>query len=139
MKLLGHPLHAILSDFPIVLLVCGAGCDGLGWWLADAFFWRVGGLAGAAAMAFVVPMAVTGLWDLRKIASTPHVGIAIWHLSLMLSAISLYGLALLLRGALTQTLVVTFETIAIAVAFGGAWFGGHLVFAHGVGVEDRNC
>lgn len=142
MRFLGHPVHAALVAFPIALL----GIAPL-WDLATRFqiladgqlvgyFCLLAGLIGAGLAI------ITGFADFLKIADPQSTAAkaALTHAGVALCAISLYGIAFALRGGRTAQPGAVSLALEIAGAAGlGAtgWLGGHLVFHHRVGVDER--
>jgi uncharacterized membrane protein len=140
----GHPAHPPLTDATIGMFVLAsalavlgrAGVDesklGPALWLALA-----GGLIVAA------PTAVTGFADWLRI----DWGTQVWktatiHLSAMVVAVALFGIATWLQwpgyrhGAVTGGgLVLTLAGLAALTT--GGWFGGAIVFRHGMRVEQN--
>src|SRR6187551_245045 len=142
MRALGHPVHPILVAFPIALLALTPVLDGLAWagMLADgagaAYLCEAAGLIGGGLAI------VTGFADFVKIpqADKAAARTAIIHASLALGMLSLFGVAFALRGARTAAAgpgVLALEVAGAALIGATGWFGGHLVFGHGVGVEGR--
>ena len=143
MRLLGHPIHPILVAFPIALLALTPVLDLLP---------RLGVLTDAAAgAAYLCELAglvggglaiVTGFADFMKIPQSEKAAAktAIIHASLALGMLSLFGIAFALRGARTAAVapgVLALEVVGAALIGVTGWFGGHLVFGHGVGVDTR--
>jgi uncharacterized membrane protein len=145
LRLLGHPVHAMLSDLPVALLgssivwdVAALVRDEGIWWTIG--FWNVAlGLAGAALAA------VAGLVDFSGIAeSHPASRTAQFHMYVALGAVGLYIGSLVARGAPEAPegwrLAITVALDAAGVALLGAagWLGGHLVFHYGVGQSEKD-
>ena len=140
MRLLGHPVHPILVAFPIALLALTPVLDLLP---------LLGVLGDAAGAAYLCELAglvggglaiVTGFADFMKIpqAEKAAAKTAIIHASLALGMLSLFGIAFALRGARTAEVhpgVLALEVAGAALIGVTGWFGGHLVFGHGVGVD----
>ena len=142
----GHPIHPPLTDATIGMFVLASGLSvvgaaGLveeaaakGAWLA-----LVGGLAVAA------PTAVTGFADWLELSW----GSAVWrtatlHLSAMVTAVTLYGLAAWAQWSGYQDGTVTTAGLVLAVAglvalTAGGWLGGTIVFVHGMRVEAKTA
>jgi uncharacterized membrane protein len=140
----GHPLHPPLTDATIGMFVLAAGLAVIGavgaiedtagpaCWLA-----LIGGLIVA------VPTAATGFADWVGL----EWGSARWrtatlHLSAMVTAVALFAVAAWLQHPGYQDGEVTtgglIFTLAGAVALTtGGWFGGAVVFVHGVRVLGR--
>jgi uncharacterized membrane protein len=140
----GHPLHAALSDFPIVLLVLWVVLDGAALVQGSPLVWMLGRWALIGGIAAAVLAALAGFIDYLALGETAPraVRTASVHLAVMLSVASIAVLALVFRGAAppTGTGLVVHVAALVLVACGlgaGGWLGGHLVFHHGVGVEPR--
>jgi uncharacterized membrane protein len=138
----GHPAHPPLTDATIGMFVLATGLGILGasgvapdktgpaMWLALA-----GGLLVAA------PTALTGFADWIEIEwGTARWRTATVHLSAMVTAVALFGVAAWLQwpgwkhGSVAGSGLAA--TIAGFVALtGGGWFGGAVVFVHGMRVE----
>ena len=142
MRLFGHPVHPILVAFPIALLGLSPVLDGLAFAnvMADAkvaaYYCQLAGLIGGGLAV------ITGFVDFAKIPQSEKATakVAIIHASLALGMLSLFGLAFALRGG--RTAVAGPGVLAIELAGAGllgvtGWFGGHLVFGYGVGVDKR--
>jgi uncharacterized membrane protein len=149
MKLLhglpGHPAHPPLTDATIGMFVLASGLEVLGKldvapdklgpaaWLA-----LIGGLIVAA------PTAVTGFADWVTI----EWGSATWrtatvHLTAMVTAVCLFAVAAWLQWDGYQDGTVTTGGLIAAVAgfvalTTGGWFGGAIVFVHGMRVEKED-
>lgn len=144
MRFLGHPVHPMLVAFPIALLALTPVWDALSVFgvMADGrtagYFCLLAGVIGGGLAA------VPGFVDLVKIPQSEKKAAttALIHASLALTAVSLFGVALALRGgrlAAPSATVLGLE-IAGALCLGATgWFGGHLVFRHGVGVTPHGA
>jgi nitrite reductase/ring-hydroxylating ferredoxin subunit len=127
---LGHPLHPALSDAPI------------GAWLTGMILDLVGEERGAdAAVAFgvmaAVPTAASGLADWHDQSGKPRrVGLA--HAFLNSAGLACFIGSLVARRSGDRSLGVGLSTAGLALATGGAYLGGDLVFAQGTSI-DRNA
>ena len=138
----GHPLHPPLTDATIGMFVLASVLSVIGaiGWIEEAaakaaWLALVGGLLAAA------PTAVTGFADWLTI----EWGSAAWrtatlHLTAMVSAVALYGVAAWLQWDGYQDGTVTtgglvFALLGGAVLTAGGWLGGTIVFVHGMRVE----
>ena len=141
----GHPAHPPLTDATIGMFVLAVGLAVLGragvseaklgpaMWLA-----LIGGLVVAA------PTAVTGFADWLQISW----GTAMWrtatvHLTAMVTAVALFAVAAWLQWPGYKHGTVTGSGLALAVAglvalTAGGWFGGAIVFVHGMRVEKEH-
>ena len=142
LRVLGHPLHALLSDFPMVLLLLWVAMDVAAIALGSPLLW---GLARWALVAGVVAgglAGTAGFIDYLGVAETrPRaVRTASAHLATMLTVLTLALVALVFRSSVIPEGVGRWLELAAAVAVAaglglGGWLGGHLVFHHGVGVD----
>ena len=142
MRLLGHPVHPILVAFPIALLALTPMLDGLS---------LLGVMTDAAGAAYLCEAAgliggglaiVTGFVDFVRIPQEEKAAatVAIIHASLALCMLSLFGVAFALRGPRTAAAgpgVLALEVGGAALIGATGWFGGHLVFGHGIGIDRR--
>src|SRR5262249_15176062 len=144
LRVLGHPVHAALSDFPLVLLLLWVALDGTALVVGSPLLWMLGRWALIAGVAAAVLAASAGFMDYLAVASTvPRaVRTASVHLAVMLSVTCIAAIDLVYRGmdppmgAGRVLHVVALVLVAFGLGMGG-WLGGHLVFHHGVGVEPR--
>lgn len=154
MRLFGHPVHPIVVAFPIALLGLTpvwdlAGSLGV---INDAklvaYYSELAGLVGGGLAL------VTGFVDLLKVLnagpagpagdtaragqSAKVVNTALTHAGLGFAVVSLFAIAFALRGgssAEPRTVVLILEWLGALCLGVTGWFGGHLVFGHGVGVD----
>ena len=139
----GHPAHPPLTAFPLVLLVLAPVADAAGWLRAEELPWRMGFWCLAVGLIAALPTAATGFLDFVRIPSaSPAARTGLWHLSVMLSAVSLSGLALALRGGQVpeqdaRLLALVLEASGALAVLVGGWLGGHLVFHHAVSVRAQ--
>jgi uncharacterized membrane protein len=140
----GHPAHPPLTDATIGMFVLATGLAVLGkvgvaegklgpaTWLA-----LIGGLVVAA------PTATTGFADWVLIEwGSPVWRTATIHLSAMVTAVTLFGVAAWLQWPGWQHGSVTTGGLAFAIAgfialTTGGWFGGAVVFVHGMRVKEE--
>lgn len=141
MRLFGHPVHPMVVAFPLALLPVATAADVLAWagaWPAVssiAYGCELAGLAGAVAAAG------TGVPDLLKLApGSAAQSTGLLHALCALTVASLYGVAFALRGGPAAQgvagITLILELLGAAVLTVTGWFGGHLVFHHGVGVRE---
>jgi uncharacterized membrane protein len=140
----GHPLHAALSDFPLVLLLLWVALDGAALALGSPLLWMLGKWALIGGIVAAVLAAAAGLIDYLALGETAPraVRTATVHLTVMLSVASIAVLALVFRGAAPPSgadLIVHVAALVLVACglIAGGWLGGHLVFHHGVGVDPR--
>ncbi|OJY63519.1 MAG: hypothetical protein BGP16_01110 [Sphingobium sp. 66-54] len=132
-----HPLHPALVHFPVACWSLAVAADFAGLWLGEAAWqWSGGLLATGCAMALVAMAA--GLIELARVPEGAAMRDAYWHMGAMLAALTLFATRLLLRLDHLQPLPPDGLSLLLdaggflSLAAGG-WFGGRLVYGHGVG------
>lgn len=144
-RVLGHPLHPILTDFPIALWGLTLVWDLAALWFGSPW-WQVGFWTLLGGLAAAVGAALTGLLDARQIqADEPAQRTVNIHMLLMGAAVTIVVGNVLVRGGpgdlsgLQAGAAVLCTLVGNAAVIAGAWFGGELVFHHGVGVAERSA
>jgi uncharacterized membrane protein len=142
LRVLGHPVHPALSDFPLVLLLLWVALDAAALVAGSALLWMLGRWALIAGVVAAVLAASAGFVDYLAVGTTvPRaVRTATMHLAVMLTVTCIAAIDLVYRGVATPTGIglVLHVAALVLVACGlgiGGWLGGHLVFHHGVGVD----
>lgn len=140
LRVFGHPLHAVLSDFPLALLGTSLLWDALGAWRNEAVWWAIAFWNMALGLLVALAAAAAGAVDYAAIKERdPALKLASTHMVLMLMAVGLYTTSLLLRGGpsppagAVRIAGLTLESVGLILLAAGGWCGGHLVFHHGVG------
>jgi uncharacterized membrane protein len=136
----GHPAHAALSAFPLALLSVSIVGDGLALLEGGTFWWSASFWAVATGFCAALPTACAGLIDFAAIESgQPAAKTAMTHMLLMLTAVCFFGMDLLVRGGTAppqvpeQVGTVVVDAVATVILLIGGWYGGELVFRHGIG------
>lgn len=141
LRVLGHPVHPALAAFPLAFLSGSVVADGIALLRDDPFWWAVSFWIVVAGVVAAVPTAGAGLLDYVAIPQGDRAQkTGLVHLVVMLVAVTCFAIDLILRagpaaprGALATTTVVL-DVVGAAILSVGGWFGGDLVFRHGVGV-----
>jgi nitrite reductase/ring-hydroxylating ferredoxin subunit/uncharacterized membrane protein len=128
-RLLGHPLHPLLTDVVI------------GSWTSAGFLDLFGDRYESAARRLVglgvlsaIPTALAGLHDWMDLEGDDRrVGIA--HALGNVTGLSLYAASWLARAVGLRRSGVMLSTLGMGVASASAWFGGHLAYRRGIGVN----
>jgi uncharacterized membrane protein len=140
-KPLGHPSHAMFVHFPSALLPAAFIFDVLSRFDADLTLTRAAFYNVAFGLTIAALAAMTGLVDyLPMIGGSRKKRLGTYHLIAQVSAVSLFGLSLLVRMFdydATQTpwpavLLAAGGALAIGV---GNYFGGYLVYRQGMRVS----
>jgi uncharacterized membrane protein len=147
LRVLGHPLHAMLSDFPLALLGTSLLWDAIGLWRGEAIWWAISFWDMALGVTTALAAAMAGAVDYAAVKQgTQAMKMATTHMIIMLLAVSMYAVSLLLRGGpappvgTARAAVLILESLGLILLMAGGWCGGHLVFHHGVGrdqIEDN--
>jgi uncharacterized membrane protein len=144
-RVFGHPLHAVLSDFPVALLGTSLLWDAAGLWRGEAVWWAISFWAIAAGLCAAALAALVGAVDYASIREGhPALGAATRHMLLMLTAGAPYLASLLVRGgpappagrSLVAALALEFAGVVLLTV--GGWYGGHLVFHYGIGGDVQD-
>ena len=140
---MSHPLHPALVHFPIACWSLATAADVASlWWGKPA--WMLAGVLLALGTLIALAAMATGFIELMKVgAEHPATRDLNRHLLLMLSAWCLYATSLFLRlqgTTLTRpdTVDLGLSVVGFVVLGTGGWFGGKLVYGHGVGVGKRS-
>lgn len=139
-RLLGHPVHPLLTDFPIALWSASLLADFVGIWRGQAVYGQFAFWAIALGLIVAAPTIVTGLLDYAAIPQQ-HSALkgATWHMWLMLSAATVYACSFVARlvhmpsTGLSTAIAVGLSVLGLLLLLVGGWFGGELVFRHGIG------
>lgn len=134
-----HPLHPALVHFPVACWSLAVATDFAGLYFGEAAWqWSAGLLAAGCVMAVVAMLA--GLLEFTRVPEGAAMRDAYLHMGVMLLALVLFATRLLLRLDHYQPLAPDKLSLVldaggfIALAVGG-WFGGKLVYGHGVGQQ----
>lgn len=132
-----HPLHPALVHFPVTCWSLAVATDVASLWLGEAaWHWSGGLLAVGCAMALVAMLA--GMMELSRVPEGAPMRDAWVHMGAMLTAFTFFVVRLVLRLDHLQPMAPDAASLALdaggflALAVGG-WFGGRLVYGHGVG------
>jgi uncharacterized membrane protein len=144
LRVFGHPLHAVLSDFPVALLGTSLLWDLVAVWRGEPVWWAISFWNVALGLLTAAAAACAGAVDYAAIPQgDPALQTAGRHVLLMLSAVTPYILSLVVRGGAAAphgarlAAVFALEGAGLSLLAAGGWYGGHLVFHHGVGREDE--
>jgi len=144
-RLFGHPVHPILTDFPIALWSTSLLGDIMGLWRGHTVysqfaFWAIG-----LGLVIAVPAIVTGLIDYAAIPQGhPALRGAMWHMWIMLSAATAYACSLIARigqsssSGLSIAIAIGLSVLGLCLLLIGGWFGGEMVFRYGVGSHTES-
>jgi uncharacterized membrane protein len=140
LRVFGHPLHAILSDFPAALLGTSLVWDLVAVWRGEPVWWAISFWNVALGLLAAAAAACAGAVDYAAIPQDDAaLATANRHMLLMLCAVTPYILSLVIRGGASAPhgaalwAVLALEGLGLLLLSAGGWYGGHLVFHYGVG------
>jgi uncharacterized membrane protein len=141
LRLFGHPLHASMVHFPLGLLGSAPLWDGLGLAGVPGPWWAIGFWVVSAGLAMALVAAAIGLVDLLRAVEGRARAVGVWHLFAGVGAVSVFGLAWLLRDGMEpaagrRVVVLVLDVVGFALISVTGWLGGELVFRHGIGRRD---
>ena len=138
-----HPVHPMLVHLPIACWLLAPMSDVAALAMGRPFFWHVSALLCAAGLVSGALAATFGALELERIKDRKDVQrLATIHASLMGTAWVVALVAIILRiddilltriPGPVSVAVLDFAAAGILVA--GAFFGGEMVYRHGVGVK----
>jgi uncharacterized membrane protein len=141
-RVFGHPLHPVVTHFPMALLPVSFLGDLLGVWTEVSFWWSFSFYTLAIGLMLSLPALITGVIDFLAI---PQKGaaerVAMRHMTIMILAIMMFAGSFFIRFGVEVPsgwrLIssVTLSLLGLIFLFGGGWFGGQLVYRYGVGSE----
>lgn len=142
LRIVGHPLHPALVHFPIALWFIAVFWDAAAWWRPNPLWWQIAYWSLALGLVFSLPTVVAGFIDYSGLQpNAPSVDTAAAHMMLMISATAAFGASWVLRAlggssSPPSPLAVTLGFLGAVLLGVGGWFGGALVYRHGVGQAD---
>lgn len=144
LRIFGHPLHAVLSDVPVGLLVTSVVWDAVGLWRGEPVWWAISFWTVALGMAAAAAAATAGFADYVALPQDdPAQPTATRHMLFILGALAPYATSLAVRGGPSPLAgsaavgVLLLDGLGLLLLSVGGWYGGHLVFHHGVGREKK--
>ncbi len=131
---LGHPVHPALTDVPIGAFTAALTLDTLEMTTGKRAYGKGADTAIKVGLAGGVAAAVTGIVDWHHTEHTPRrIGTA--HALLNTTAMALYLSSLAARSRRNRQAGFALAALGFTVSTAAAYLGGHLVFAHKIGVD----
>jgi uncharacterized membrane protein len=120
--------------------------DALGLWRGEGVWWAVSYWVVVAGLVAAAAAATAGAVDYAAIEQgDPALDTGNRHLMLMLAALAPFFLGMFARGGpggpggWSAAAVLLLDGAGLLLLSVGGWYGGHLVYHHGVGVEPREA
>ena len=140
-KIAGHPVHAMMVMFPVVLFILVWACDILFWATGDLIWATFGVLALALGLIMAALAAIFGLIDYFGDARVRAIPAANRHLAanLILVTVQIGNFFWRTNGGPDAVVPagLVISTVAVLVLGYSGWQGAALVYEHGVGVDSR--
>lgn len=132
-----HPLHPAIVHFPVACWSLAVAADFAGLHYGKPA-WQLAALLLAIGCGMAVVAMLAGMLELARVPEGPPLRDAWWHMGLMSGALVGFSASLLLRldglqAGVPGTGLLALDGIALAALLAGGWFGGRLVYGHGVG------
>jgi len=133
-----HPIHPMLVPVPIGLWIFAFVCDlifvlgsGVGLWFTLSFWTMIGGVIGALIAA------VPGMIDMLSLRGQPK-RLALTHMAINVTIVVLYAVNIgtRIQGTAVAGAPLILSIIAIGLLAVSGWIGGHMVYVHGVAVDN---
>ena len=144
-QLLGHPVHPILTDFPIALWSTSLLGDIAAAWRGQMAYREFAFWALALGLVIAAPTIVAGLIDYAAIPQGhPAITRATWHMWIMLGAATVYACSLIAHlGRFSSSRFAVWMSMGLSAAglvllMIGGWLGGELIFRYGIGSRGES-
>jgi len=140
LRVFGHPLHPVVTHFPMALLPVSFLGDLLGVWTDASFWWSFSFYNLALGLVLSLPALITGMIDFLAISKEGNAeNVVMHHMTIMIVAIMMFmgsffirfGVEVLSGWRLTST--ISLSLLGLIFLFIGGWLGGQLVYRYAVG------
>lgn len=131
---LGHPLHPMLTDITVGAFTLATLFDVIAAARGARFAEKAADTLISAGSLSAVATAISGIADFSTVEK-PAMSSATMHALLNSVNLGLYLISLRDRRNGKRARGVFFSSLALALLAASAWLGGHLVYAHRVGVD----
>lgn len=138
-RILGHPVHPVLTAFPIGLWGASLIWDLVGLLRPEALWGQLAFWSLALGLVAFVPTALTGFIDVLNLPSGARVEeLSTRHMMTAFGAATFFSVSLVLRhfqdNRAEPGLDLAFSVSGLICVLVAGWHGAELVFSHGVGV-----
>jgi uncharacterized membrane protein len=144
LRFFGHPVHPVVTHFPMALLPVSFLGDLIGIWTDASFWWSFSFYNLAIGLVLSIPALITGMIDFMAI---PQEGaadrVAMRHMTIIITAITLYTVSFFIRFGVEipsgwrVISSVSLSLLGLIFLLIGGWLGGQLVYRYGVGSEPK--
>lgn len=144
-RVFGHPSHPMMNHVSLGTWLVAAPFDVLGLWLGSPVWWVVSFWSIVAGLAAAGPTILSGMVDYAaNVRGSRPERLAIIHMALMLTVVGVFALSLVCRhgpepvDSASRLLATGCDCLGSLLLAVGGWFGGELVYGHGVGVRESS-
>jgi uncharacterized membrane protein len=140
LRFFGHPVHPVITHFPMALLPVSLFGDLIGVWTDASFWWNFSFYSLVIGLVMSLPALITGMIDFVALPQKGTVErVAFRHMTIMITAILMftgsffirYGIEVPSGWRLISSVSLSFFGLIFLLL--GGWFGGQLVYRHGAG------
>ncbi|MEM7350369.1 MAG: DUF2231 domain-containing protein [Acidobacteriota bacterium] len=140
LRVLGHPVHPMLTAFPVALWSASLLWDVVGLVRPETLWSQMAFWTLALGLIAFVPTATTGFVDFLRLTPGDQVeSLASRHMMASFGAASFFTVSLVVRRFEDPSsefgLSLLLSAVGWIVLMAAGWLGGELVFGHGVAVE----
>ncbi|MDR4949764.1 DUF2231 domain-containing protein [Neobacillus cucumis] len=141
-RLFGHPVHPVITHFPMALLPVSLLGDLLRVWIEASFWWSFSFYTLAIGLIMSIPAFITGMIDFMAIPQNGAAErVAMRHMTIMMTAIIMYTASFFIRFGVEipsgWRLIssVSLSIVGLIFLLIGGWLGGQLVYRYAAGSE----
>ena len=142
LRLFGHPVHPVVTHFPMALLPVSLVGDLLGVWTESSFWWGFSFYTLTIGLLMSIIALITGMIDFMAIPQNGAAErVAMRHMMIMITAIIMYSASFFTRFGVEipsgWRLIssVSLSLLGLIFLLVGGWFGGQLVYRYAAGSE----
>jgi uncharacterized membrane protein len=140
LRFFGHPIHPVVTHFPMALLPVSLLGDLLGVWTDASFWWSFSFYNLAIGLLLSIPALITGMIDFDALPQKGTIErVALRHMTIMITAILMYTGSFFIRFGVEipsgwrLLSSVSLSLLGLLFLLIGGWFGGQLVYRHAAG------
>jgi uncharacterized membrane protein len=117
--------------------------DVLGVWLESPFWWAAAYWNIIVALLAAIPTVLFGLTDYAAyVRGERPERLALLHMIVILSALGMFALSIVCRSpepnySVPRLVPLIFDCLGMLLVAVGGWFGGELVYGHGIGMRKN--
>lgn len=144
LRFFGHPVHPVVTHFPMALLPVSFLGDLLGVWTGASFWWSFSFYNLAIGLIFSILALITGMIDFVALPQKGTIErVAMRHMTIMITALLMYMGSFFIRFGVEipsgwrLMSSVSLSLLGLILLLIGGWFGGQLVYRHAAGSNPK--